>query len=226
MDLPRVAGGVAVELPREDPDPGDLRRSSRFVTFEGGEGAGKSSQMAGVAGRLRGLGVEVVTTREPGGCQMAERIRELVVGGGPGAFDPRAEWLLMLAARIEHLRAVIRPALARGSWVLCDRFSGSTVAYQGYGRGLDLAWMGEVHRFVQEGLEPDRVILLDVDPEVGLGRALGANRFERESSGFHRRVRAGFLAMAGADPERWRVVDAHADKAVVAEAVWRAVVMS
>ncbi|MBF0263517.1 MAG: dTMP kinase [Magnetococcales bacterium] len=215
-----LAGGERIAA-RE----GGLPPSCKFVTFEGGEGAGKSSLVVDVAGRLRGLGCEVVVTREPGGCLMAERIRELVVGGGPGAFDPRAEWLLMLAARIEHVRGVIRPALARGAWVLCDRFSGSTVAYQGYGRGLDLAFMAGVHRFVLDGLEPDRVILLDIDPEVGLARALGPNRFEGESLGFHRRVRDGFLALAREDSRRWRVVDAHAEQAVVAEAVWRALVM-
>ncbi|MEO5344792.1 MAG: dTMP kinase [Magnetococcus sp. YQC-9] len=203
---------------------GTLPAAARFISFEGGEGAGKSSQMTLLAERLRSLSVDVVTTREPGGCPVAERIRALVVGGQPGDFDIRSEWLLMLAARVEHLRAVIRPALARGAWVLCDRFSDSTLAYQGYGRGLDLESLVAMNRFVQDGVTPDRVILLDVEPPVGLARAVGKNRFEAEQLAFHQRVRAGYLALAVAEPVRWRVIDAHEDPACVAEAVWRAVV--
>ncbi|MBF0190153.1 MAG: dTMP kinase [Magnetococcales bacterium] len=209
-----------------------LRRAQpgRLIAVEGGEGVGKSTQTRLLAARLRESGVSVVETREPGGCPMAERIRALLVTGRPEDLDSRAEWLLLMAARVEHLRVVIRPALARGEWVVCDRFSDSTLAYQGYGRGLPLAELVAMNRLVLGDLTPHRVVVLDLDPVAGLARAGGdpgrgrllENRFEREQVAFHQRVRGGFLALAQADPVRFRVIDAALDPARVAAAVWEA----
>ncbi|MBF0627422.1 MAG: dTMP kinase [Magnetococcales bacterium] len=209
-------------------DAPDARQTARFITFEGGEGAGKSTQLRLLAARLRAAGVTVVETREPGGCPMAEKLRALLVTGGPGDLDPLAECFLLLAARVEHLRTVIRPALARGAWVLCDRFSLSTLAYQGAGRGMDTGQLLAMNQWVQQGLEPERVIVLDLDPAVGLVRAAGRRgsgetRFESEALAFHQRVRAGFLQWASADPVRIRVIDGAMDPEQVAAAVWEEV---
>ncbi|MBF0614993.1 MAG: dTMP kinase, partial [Magnetococcales bacterium] len=144
----------------------------RFIVFEGGEGAGKTTQQRLLASRLRALGRAVVETREPGGCLMAERIRSLLVSGQPGELDGRTELFLLLAARVEHVRSVIGPALAQGVWVLCDRFGLSTLAYQGFGRGLPVAQLEGMHRLAVDGLVPDRVVVLDIDPEVGLRRVV------------------------------------------------------
>ncbi|MBF0295911.1 MAG: dTMP kinase [Magnetococcales bacterium] len=196
----------------------------RFVTFEGGEGAGKSTQMRLLAERLRATGARVTLTREPGGTPMAERIRALLVTGRPDDLDARAELLLMLAARVEHVRGLILPALARGEVVLCDRFADSTLAYQGYGRAMDPEWLAQLNRFVLGDLLPERTLLLDIDPLVGLARAGrgtgGENRFEQEQLSFHQRVRAGFLQMAASQPGRFRVIDATGAVEPVAEAIW------
>ncbi|MBF0160683.1 MAG: dTMP kinase [Magnetococcales bacterium] len=184
----------------------------RLITFEGGEGAGKSSQLARLAHRLRGEGRDVVTTREPGGCPFAEALRRLLVQGQPGEMTDKTELLLMLAARIEHVRQVIAPALQRGSWVLCDRFLDSTLAYQGHGRGMDLALLHHWHDWALGPLLPDRTLLLDVPPEIGLqrsGRSHLESRFEQESLAFHQRVREGFHALAAESPGRIRLIDAN-----------------
>ncbi|MBF0179329.1 MAG: dTMP kinase [Magnetococcales bacterium] len=203
-----------------------LEHMPRFVTFEGGEGAGKSTQMRLLAERLQAGGARVTLTREPGGTLMAERIRALLVTGRPDDLDGRAELLLMLAARVEHVRGLIRPALARGEVVLCDRFADSTMAYQGFGRGMDLEWLALLNRFVLGDLLPERTLLLDIDPGAGLARAGrasgGENRFEQEKLSFHQRVRAGFLELAASQPGRFRVIDATGEVAAVAEAVWEA----
>lgn len=195
-----------------------------FITFEGGEGAGKSTQIGRLAAKLRDRGLDVVVTREPGGCPMAEEIRRWVVQGEPGAITEKTELLLMLAARVEHLHQVILPALQRGAWVLCDRFVDSTWAYQGYGRGMDLTRLQQWHAWSAEGLLPDRTLLLDLPPAVGLARASGdahpENRFEQEQLAFHERVCAGFLALAQAFPDRFRVVDAALDLAEVEKQIW------
>ncbi len=192
-----------------NPHPG------RLITFEGGEGAGKSTQQALLARRLRDRGLDVVTTREPGGCPLAEEIRRWLVGGQPGTMSARTELLLILAARVAHVEQMILPALQRGAWVLCDRFLDSTVAYQGHGRGLDLALLHQWHEWALGSLIPDRTLLLDIAPEVGLaraGRAVSAgshpDRFEQETLAFHQRVRAGFQALARESPERICIVDA------------------
>lgn len=183
----------------------------RFITLEGIEGTGKSTNLAFVAGLVRQAGREVVVTREPGGTPLAEGIRELLLARREEAVPPTAETLLMFAARSVHLENLVRPALARGAWVVCDRFTDATFAYQGGGRGLDPARIAALEDWVQDGLSPDLTLLLDLEPEAGLaraGRRGDADRFENEALEFFRRVRAVYLERAHREPERFRVVDA------------------
>lgn len=195
----------------------------RFITLEGGEGAGKSTQRAALAEALRGAGLEVVETREPGGSPGAEEIRSLLVHGEAGRWDAETEALLVFAARRDHLRQCIRPALEAGHWVVCDRFADSTYAYQGYGRGLELAALRRLYDFAVGDLRPDLTLLFDLPVAAGLARAAGrsgaAERFEALGSAFHERVRAGFLEMAAAEPERFAVIDALQPPAAVTEAM-------
>lgn len=184
----------------------------RFVTLEGGEGAGKSTQLRLLADALRAAGLEVVATREPGGSPGAEQIRELLVNGAVGRWDAVTEALLHFAARRDHLTKTVWPALDRGSWVVSDRFADSTRAYQGYGHGLDLATIDRLYAVTVGDFAPDLTIVLDLPVEAGLRRAAdragGEDRYEKMDLGFHRRLRDGFLAIARAAPERCLVVDA------------------
>lgn len=184
----------------------------RLLTLEGIEGVGKSTNLRFIADRLAAAGVPVVVTREPGGTPLAEEIRQLLVAPRAEAVAPAAELLLMFAARAQHLAQVIEPALARGDWVLCDRFTDATWAYQGGGRGLPAAPIAWLEDYVQQALRPDRVYLLDIDPAQGLARARArsgaGDRFEQERVEFFARVRAAYLARAAAQPARYRVVDA------------------
>jgi len=180
----------------------------KFVTFEGGEGGGKSTQLRLLAEALRADGADVVTTREPGGAPGAEEIRKLLVEGEPGRWPAEAEALLHFAARAEHLDKVIRPALDAGQWVLCDRFADSTLAYQGYGQGLDLAWLKQLRARVVGATEPGLTLILDLPVETGLGRAREQQRYERMGHAFHEKLQAGFLALAKEEPERCKVIDA------------------
>lgn len=183
----------------------------RFITIEGIEGVGKSTQMRFIAQWLARHGVEPEVTREPGGTPLAEQIRDLVLAPRDEPMPEMAELLLIFAARAVHLENRIRPALAAGRWVLCDRFTDATYAYQGAGRGLSLERIAELERLVQRGLNPDLTLLLDTEPETGLGRAHRrgeADRFEQEELGFFQRVRQGYLERARAEPQRIRVVDA------------------
>lgn len=169
--------------------------SARLIAFEGGEGTGKSTQAALLAERLRARGHEVVLTREPGGTPGAEAIRALLVEGARDRWTPVTEALLLNAARADHVERLIRPALARGCWVVSDRFVDSTFAYQGSGKGMRAGDLRELHRIACGGLQPDLTVLLDVPVAEGLGRAHargGVNRFEAEDEGFHERVRLGF----------------------------------
>ena len=202
----------------------------RFITLEGIEGAGKSTVARALAGELQRRGLEVVLTREPGGTPLAERIRELLLGerSGPGEGreqEPLAaetELLLMFAARAQHVRQVIAPALQRGAWVVSDRFTDSSYAYQGDGRGLDAAWIADLERRVV-GLRPGLTLLLDLDVREGRARASGRDlwpdRIESEQDDFFERVRAGFRRRAAAEPDRFRLVDAARNPAEVGRAV-------
>lgn len=189
----------------------------RFITFEGGEGCGKSTQVRRLAEHLRATGREVVVTREPGGTRLAELIRSLLKDEREDPPCDRSELLLFLAARAQLVRNVIRPALEAGKWVVCDRFSDSTFAYQGYGRGLPLDVLRLVNGFACDDLAPDVTILLDVRPEVAEARMrrreaatnTSADRIEQAGGGFHERLRAGFMELAAADPARIKVLDAN-----------------
>jgi dTMP kinase len=185
----------------------------RFITLEGIEGAGKSTHIAHLSAFLSASGIQVVTTREPGGSPVAERIRGLLIDPENTGMDETAELLLMFAARAEHLAKTIRPALASGIWVLCDRFTDATYAYQGGGRGLDPARIALLETLVQGELRPDLTLLFDLPPELGLARARrrgAADRFESETSGFFEAVRAVYLERAHANPGRYRLIDAAA----------------
>ncbi len=186
-----------------------------FVTLEGPEGAGKSTVQALIAERLRADGREVLTTREPGAGDVGAAVRDVLLHGG--ALEPMTELFLFLADRAEHVAKTIRPALEAGVIVLCDRHADSTVVYQGYGRGLDVEKLRELNALSTGGLKPDLTLLLDLDPAVGLARAKGADRLDREPLEFHIRIRDGFLKEAAREPDRWRVIDAGQPKESVAE---------
>lgn len=187
------------------------KSAGKFVTIEGVEGVGKSTNLAFMADKLRAAGKEVVVTREPGGTPLAEQIRALLVDPESRPTTPDTELLLMFASRAEHLAGKIRPALERGAWVVCDRFTDATFAYQGAGRGIDTSHISALESWLQQGLRPHMTILLDADVEVGLERAGkrgDLDRFEREDVQFFARVRAGYLAIARREPERVKVIDA------------------
>ena len=197
----------------------------RFITFEGGEGAGKSTQLARAAEWLRARGVETVVTREPGGTPRAERLREMLLERNAEAMPRACELLLMFAARATHLENLVLPAVRRGAWVLCDRFTDATYAYQGGGRGLPMVHIDALVQIVHAGLQPDLTILLDLPVEAGMARARqrngarGPDRFETEQREFFERVRATYLERAHSDPGRFRVIDAAADLEAVSGAV-------
>ncbi len=195
------------------------RARGRFITLEGGEGAGKSTQIRLLAQWLEARGVPVLTTREPGGTPGAERIRSLLVEGATDAWTPMTEALLNYAARHDHVTRVIRPALAAGTWVLSDRFSDSTMAYQGHGHALGQAAIAALHRAVLGRFKPDMTLILDIPVVQGLARAAarrGAEtRYESMVEAFHHRVRAGFRAIARAEPGRCALIDARAQADVV-----------
>jgi dTMP kinase len=181
----------------------------KFITLEGIDGAGKSSHLAWIGERLREAGREVVVTREPGGTPLGEKLRDILLRD---AMDAGTETLLMFAARQEHLARVVRPALARGAWVVSDRFTDATFAYQGSGRGFPVDKLRVLEAWVQDGLQPDLTLYFDLPVSTGQARlrsAAGApDRFEREDPAFHERVRAAYLARARQFPERFRIIDA------------------
>lgn len=198
----------------------------RFITLEGIEGAGKSTVARHVSQWLVTRGFNARVTREPGGTPLAERVRKIVLERGTEAVSPQAETLLMFAARSIHLENLIRPALAAGEWVICDRFTDATRAYQGAGRGLDLGWIEQLAAAVQRDLQPDCTLLLDLPVSEGLSRARGrsgqaADRFEAEREEFFERVRQGYLQIARAEPRRVKVIDASRPLPEVTEQVDR-----
>ena len=197
-----------------------------FISFEGGEGAGKSTQIRRLAERLSAAGHDVVVTREPGGSPGAEAIRDLLVNGSADRWSPVTETLLMYASRRDHLERVIRPALAQGKVVLCDRFADSTRAYQGAGGGTPASLIAAMEEHVLNGTIPTLTLILDLPAEVGLSRAEargGAARFESKGLDFHQRLRAGYLEIARQEPERCVVIDADAELDAVTAAIADAV---
>jgi dTMP kinase len=199
----------------------------RFITLEGGEGTGKSTQSRRLAARLREAGLDVVTTREPGGAPGAEQIRKLVVEGEGGRWTPITETLLVYAARADHVARTIGPSLAKGQWVISDRFNDSTFAYQGAGRGVPRETIRRIDAVVLDDFRPDLTLILDLPIAVGLARA-GARggtetRFESLDRDFHERMRTAFVDIARKQPERCRLIDAAADEGGVAAAIWDAV---
>ena len=203
-----------------------LLSQPRLITLEGGEGAGKTSAIAAIRDRLQAAGHDVVLTREPGGTPLAERIRELLLGAQDEPLAAETELLLMFASRAQHVRQVVRPALRRGAFVISDRFTDSSYAYQGAGRGLDPEWIAALERRAV-GVKPGLTLLLDLDVREGrartAGRDLWPDRIESEQDDFFERVRAGFRARAAAEPQRFRVIDAAQPPAGVAAAVEAAI---
>ena len=200
-----------------------MKRRGAFITVEGGEGVGKSSSLAAIETWLRQRGLAVWLTREPGGTPLGETIRSWILDGNHGKLSAETEALLMSAARAEHVDKVIAPRLERGEWVVCDRFTDATMAYQGGGRGADAGFLRSLADGVQRGLVPDLTLLLDAPVEVGMARI--ANRphdhFEREESAFFERVRRTYLDIAAAEPDRVRIIEASAPPASVRSAIER-----
>lgn len=203
----------------------------RFITFEGGEGAGKSTQVRRMVARLQSAGREVVATREPGGSPGAEAIRNLVLKGDADRWSPMTETLLMYGARRDHIERTILPALARGAWVVCDRFADSTRAYQGGAGGVDPAFISALEAHVLADVRPDLTLVFDLPVEVGLARAEAfakadghaETRFESKGAAFHERLRAAFQKIAAAEPDRCALIDAAAGIDEVETQVWQTV---
>jgi dTMP kinase len=199
-----------------------------FITLEGIEGAGKSSQLKNIVAFLEARGYECVTTREPGGTEIGAKIRGILLDPANVGLDAYAELLLYVADRIQHVKTVIEPALAQGRVVLCDRYFDATLVYQGYARGLDQGLIRDLHRLVCRDMMPDLTLLFDLDPGTGLARAWGRingggrmdaeSRFEQEQLVFHEKVRDGYLALARNEPRRFRIIDAGRDPDTVTDA--------
>ncbi len=202
----------------------------RFITLEGGEGAGKSAQARALGARLEYAGVTVKLTREPGGSALAEALREIILSGAAAKFGAAGEALLFSAARIDHIDQTIEPALQRGEWVISDRFADSTRAYQGAAGRLDGGFIRRLEQVVLGERKPDLTLILDLPPEVGLARAserrgaASADRFEAEDVSFHAALRAAFLEIAHEEPHRCAVIDASRSIAAVSDAIWAAIV--
>lgn len=235
MQKKHLSGSGWGTLDQPAPSPFELRPGSAplpgsFISFEGIEGSGKSTQILHLADRLRHAGKEVVLTREPGGTALGRDLRTLLLQAGDNPPCPMTELLLYAADRAQHLEELIEPALARGAVVLTDRYLDATLAYQGYGRELGCELILKIHSHPPLDRRPVRTVLLDMEAEVGLNRARVRNtfegttvsegRFEEERLEFHSRVRDGYLLLAAQDPERFRVVDAEGDIEAVADRVW------
>ena len=194
-------------------------RGGRFITFEGGEGGGKTTQIQYLGKALQDVGIDVVSTREPGGTLAAEEIRQLLVAGSPNRWLPKTELLLHCSARVEHINYVIEPALRSGRWVISDRFHDSTAAYQGYGLGLGLELVDTLHNLLHGNFRPDLTLILDAPIELGLQRTKrrkgSDDRYEQMDITFHERLRSGFLDIAKKEPSRCVVIDASKDEEAV-----------
>lgn len=205
-------------------------KMSFFISLEGIEGSGKTTQIKLLASRLESLDHDVLMTREPGGCPIADQIRQILLHPDNDSLDPKAELLLYAAARAQHVAEIILPALARKRVVLCDRYCDATLAYQGYARGLDLQLIRQLNELAAGTCRPHLTLLLDMAPDHGIGRARDRNartqgpdegRFEQESLAFHSKVRQGYLDLARQEPERIKIVDAHGTLDEVADRIWR-----
>lgn len=205
------------------------RSRGMFITFEGGEGSGKSTQCKRLLARLTALRIDAVATREPGGAPGAERIRQILLAAGTERFTPLAEVMLFYAARSEHLEKLIRPTLSRGDWVICDRFSDSTRAYQGMDGRIKDSELEVMERFVVRDTKPDLTFLMDLPAAEGLKRAAkrrgegGVDPFENQSLGYHVGLRGKFRALAGAEPDRWVIIDATETADSIEEQIWQVV---
>lgn len=223
----RVDNG-APKKPPDEPKPAG-RSAGRFITFEGGEGTGKSTQAATLARRLESMGIGVLLTREPGGSPGAEIIRHVLLSGAAKPFGAEAEAMLFAAAREDHIKCTIKPALEAGKWVVCDRFADSTRVYQGAVGAVDPRLIKALERVSVGELKPDLTFILDVPVALGLKRAAGRrrdatpDRFEAEQIDFHEKLRRAYLALAKAEPERCVVVDASVQKKDVAARIWKVV---
>jgi dTMP kinase len=192
-----------------------------FITFEGGEGCGKSTQSRLLWRRLAQYNIPAVLTHEPGGTSLGNEVRKILKRKSVFSVSPQAELFLFASSRAQLVAELIRPALEKGKVVICDRFTHSTSVYQGYGRGLDLTFVETVNNMATANLKPDLIVLLDIPPEQGLARKRSLkDRFEREDLSFHRRIREGYLKMAAAEPDRWLVIDASLPKRKVTQTIW------
>jgi dTMP kinase len=202
-----------------------------FITLEGGEGAGKSTQAERLSSHLRREGYEVITTHEPGGTAKADRLRKVILSGRVKALGALAETLLFSAARLDHLNTLIRPTLKRGGWVICDRFTDSTRVYQGKASGVEAPTLDTLERVIVEETRPDLTLILDLDPKLGLARATkrgektgqALDRFEKEDLSYHQALRQGFLEIAAKNPHRCVVIDAQASAQEVEKRIWQVV---
>ena len=192
-----------------------------FIAFEGGEGCGKSTQSSLLFKKLEQQNIPAVLTHEPGGTALGNELRKVLKRKRGSSISPQAELFLVAASRVQLVAEVIRPALEEGKVVICDRFTYSTLVYQGYGRGLDVSFVETVNNIATQNLKPDLAILLDISPEQGLARKRSLrDRFEMEDLSFHRRVREGYLKMVAAESERWLVIDASLPRGKIAEIIW------
>lgn len=197
-------------------------QTGKFITIEGGEGAGKSTNISFITDYLEKRGLEVILTREPGGTPLAERIREILLDKNEVSMSSDTELLLMFAARAQHLKEVILPAIQKGKWVICDRFTDATYAYQGGGRGIYYDRIAALENWVQGDLRPDMTIMFDLSVEIGLARASSRgelDRFEQEDIDFFNRVRNAYLERADKNPERYAIVDAEPELAIVQQSL-------
>ncbi len=199
----------------------------KFITFEGPDGAGKTTQITLLGKRLEAMGIRVLYTREPGGTKISEEIRKILLDPSNAKMVDRTEALLYAAARAQHVEELIRPALDAGNVVLCDRFIDSTIAYQGYGRGIDISLLDKLNNTATAGVIPDITIILDVEPAMGIGRisenGTSKDRIELENMSFHERVRHGFHRLASKEPQRCKIIDAGRDKEAVHVQIFRLV---